>query len=90
MHGSLSILLNVKGYLSQIQAQQRLGRQMLHLITKQMRSRLRDISDTLLLRKRAITKGIIDQPKSICQIEHSTIAVQSTSWSTYTHLRSVV
>jgi hypothetical protein len=82
MHRSLSILLNVKGYLSQALAQQPLATQGLHLNTKYMRSRLGDILDTLLLRKRAITEGIIDQLKSIYLIEHSTIAVRSTSWST--------
>jgi hypothetical protein len=46
----------------------------LHLITKlrkRMRNRLLDLSDKLLLRKRAIIETINDQLKNICQIEHS-------------------
>ena len=46
----------------------------LHLITrlrKNMSNRLMHLSDKLLVRKRAITRTIIDQLKNISQIEHS-------------------
>jgi Transposase DDE domain len=59
-------LVGDKGYLSQPLAQQLLVTQGLHLITKlrkKMRNRLLDWSDKLLLRKRAITRTITDQPK---------------------------
>jgi hypothetical protein len=36
-----------------------------------MRNRLIELSDKLLLRKRAIIETINDQLKKICQIEHS-------------------
>ncbi|GAC1448236.1 MAG: hypothetical protein PVSMB4_05020 [Ktedonobacterales bacterium] len=45
-----------------------------HLITRlrrTMHNRQLDVSDTLLLRKRAIIETNYDQLKSICQIEHS-------------------
>lgn len=62
--GPTGSLFGDKGYLSQ-------G---LHLITKLrkwMRNRLLEMSDKLLLRKRAIIETINDQLKNICQIEHS-------------------
>jgi hypothetical protein len=67
-------LFGDKGYLSQPLAEQLLVTQGLHLITKlrkRMRNRLLDVSDKLLLRKRAIIETINDQLKNICQIEHS-------------------
>lgn len=63
-----------KGYLSQPLLEQLLVTQGLHLITKlrkRMRNRLLELSDKLLLRKRAIIETINDQLKNICQIEHS-------------------
>ncbi|HEY6406902.1 MAG TPA: IS982 family transposase, partial [Ktedonobacteraceae bacterium] len=64
-------LFGDKGYLSQPLAEQLLVTQGLHLITKlrkRMRNRLFDVSDKLLLRKRAIIETINDQLKNICQI----------------------
>jgi hypothetical protein len=61
-------LTGSKGYLSQPLAQQLLVTHGLHLITKlrkQMRNRLLDWSDKLLLRKRAIIETINDQLKNI-------------------------
>lgn len=72
--GFVGKLFGDKGYLSQPLAQQLLVTQGLHLITKlrkRMRNRLLDLSDKLLLRKRAIIETINDQLKNICQIEHS-------------------
>lgn len=67
-------LFGDKGYLSQPLAEHLLVTHGIHLITKlrkQMRNRLLDLSDILLLRKRAITETITDQLKNIRQIEHS-------------------
>ncbi len=72
--GFVGKLFGDKGYLSQPLAQHLLVTQGLHLITKlrkRMRNRLLDLSDKLLLRKRAIIETINDQLKNICQIEHS-------------------
>ena len=63
-----------RGYVSQPLAEQLLVEQGIHLITKlrkNMRNRLLDVSDKLLLRKRAIIETIYDQLKNICQIEHT-------------------
>ncbi|GAC1625088.1 MAG: hypothetical protein NVS4B7_15610 [Ktedonobacteraceae bacterium] len=67
-------LFGDKGYLSQPLLEQLLVTQGLHLITKlrkRMPNRLLELSDKLLLRKRAIIETINDQLKNICQIEHS-------------------
>jgi len=67
-------LFGDKGYLSQPRAEQLLVTQGVHLITKlrkKMHNRLLDLSDKLLLRKRAIIETINDQLKNSCQIEHS-------------------
>jgi hypothetical protein len=67
-------LFGDKGYLSEPLAQQLFVEQGLQLITrlrKNMRNRLMDISDKLLLRKRALIETINDQLKNICQIEHT-------------------
>lgn len=67
-------LFGDKGYLSQPLMEELLITQGVHLITKlrkKMRNRLMDLSDKLLLRKRAIIETINDQLKNICQIEHS-------------------
>jgi hypothetical protein len=67
-------LFGDKGYLSQPLMEDLLVTQGLHLITKlrqKMRNRLLEMSDKLLLRKRAIIETINDQLKNICQIEHS-------------------
>lgn len=72
--GLVGKLFGDKGYLSQPLAQQLLVTQGLHLITKlrkKMHNRLLEMSDKLLLRKRAIIETINDQLKNICQIEHS-------------------
>jgi len=72
--GFVGKLFGDKGYLSQPLAQHLLVTQGLHLITKlrkRMRNRLLDLSDKLLLRKRAIIETINDQLKNIGQIEHS-------------------
>jgi len=63
-----------RGYISQPLAEQLLVEHGLHLITKlrkNMHNRLLDVSDKLLLRKRAIIETIYDQLKNICQIEHA-------------------
>lgn len=67
-------LFGDKGYISQPLAQQLLVEQGLQLITRlrtNMRNRLMDVSDKLLLRKRALIETINDQLKNICQIEHT-------------------
>lgn len=63
-----------RGYISQPLAEQLLLEHGLQLITKlrkNMHNRLLDVSDKLLLRKRAIIETIYDQLKNIYQIEHS-------------------
>jgi hypothetical protein len=63
-----------RGYISQPLAEQLLVEHGIQLITKlrkNMRNRLLDVSDKLLLRKRAIIETIYDQLKNICQIEHT-------------------
>jgi hypothetical protein len=63
-----------KGYISQALVEQLIVDHRVHLVTrlrKNMRNRLRELSDTLLLRKRAIIESINDQLKHICQVEHS-------------------
>jgi Transposase DDE domain len=72
--GLFGKLFGDKGYLSQPLAEQLLVTQGVHLITKlrkKMQNRLLEMSDKLLLRKRAIIETINDQLKNICQIEHS-------------------
>lgn len=67
-------LFGDKGYISQALAEHLFVTQGLHLITKlrkNMRNVLLDLSDKLLLRKRAIIESINDQLKNICQIEHT-------------------
>jgi IS5 family transposase len=63
-----------KGYISQKLVQQLLESVGVQLITKlkrNMKNRLMQLSDRLLLRKRSIIETIIDQLKNISQIEHS-------------------
>jgi hypothetical protein len=70
----LGRLFGDKGYISQPLAQQLFLEQGLRLITKlrkNMRNQLIELSDRLLLRKRALIETIIDQLKNVCQIEHS-------------------
>jgi hypothetical protein len=67
-------LFGDKGYISQPLAEQLFLAQGLRLITKlrkNMRNQLLELSDRLLLRKRALIETIIDQLKNVCQIEHS-------------------
>lgn len=67
-------LFGDKGYISQALAERLLAEQSVHLVTrlrKNMRNRLMEASDKLLLRKRAIIETINDQLKNICQVEHS-------------------
>jgi hypothetical protein len=67
-------LFGDKGYISHVLAQRLFLDQGLRLITrlrKNMRNVLMNLSDKLLLRKRAIIETIIDQLKNVCQIEHS-------------------
>jgi transposase len=47
------------------------GGQLITKLRKNMHNRLLDLSDKLLLRKRAIIETIDDQLKNICQFEHS-------------------
>lgn len=63
-----------KGYVSQTLAKQLLESVGVQLITKlrrNMKNRLMELGDRLLLRKRSIIETIIDQLKNISQIEHS-------------------
>jgi transposase len=63
-----------KGYISAPLAERLFLEQGLRLITKlrvNMRNRLVEFADHLLLRKRALIETIIDQLKNVCQIEHS-------------------
>jgi hypothetical protein len=67
-------LFGDRGYISQPLAEQLFVAQGVRLITrlrKNMHNRLMDLSDKLLLRKRAIIETINDQLKNICQIEHT-------------------
>jgi hypothetical protein len=67
-------LFGDQGSISQTLVEQRIGDHRVHLVTrlrKTMRNRLMEVSDKLLLRKRAIIESINDQLKNICQIEHS-------------------
>jgi hypothetical protein len=66
-------MVSDKGYLSQPLAHQFLVTHGVHLITKlrkRMHNRLLELSDKLLLRKRAMIESINDHLKNICQIEH--------------------
>ena len=66
-------LFGDKGYLSQALFEQ-LWAQGIQLITKlrsNMKNRLMELTDKLLLRKRAIVETIYDQLKNISQIEHT-------------------
>jgi Transposase DDE domain len=63
-----------KGYISQPLAEELLVGHGVRLITrlrKNMRNRLMDVFDKLLLRKRALIETINDQLKNVCQIEHT-------------------
>lgn len=63
-----------KGYISQKLAKRLMETTGVQLITKlrrNMKNRLIQLSDRLLLRKRAIIETVIDQLKNISQIEHS-------------------
>ena len=74
IHRLFGKLFADRGYISQPLAEQLLVEQGVLLITKlrkNMRNRLLDVSDKLLLRKRAIIETINDQLKNICQIEHT-------------------
>jgi hypothetical protein len=67
-------LFGDKGYISQALVEQLIVDHRVHLVTrlrKKMRNRLMEVSDKLLLRKRAIIECINDQLKNICQVEHS-------------------
>jgi hypothetical protein len=63
-----------KGYISQPLAEQLFlehGVQLITRLRKNMRNRLLDVSDKLLLRKRALIETIYDQLKNISPIEHT-------------------
>jgi hypothetical protein len=67
-------LFGDKGYISQSLAERLLVDHGVRLITKlrkNMRNVLMDLSDKLLLRKRALIETINDQLKNVCQIEHT-------------------
>jgi hypothetical protein len=67
-------LFGDKGYISASLAERLFLEQGLRLITKlrkNMRNALMNLTDKLLLRKRALIETIIDQLKNISQIEHS-------------------
>jgi len=72
--GLLGKLFGDKGDISPPRAARLLVEHGVRLITrlrKNMRNRLIDVSDELLLRKRAIIETIYDQLKNTCQIEHT-------------------
>jgi hypothetical protein len=74
VHRLFGRLFGDKGYLSAPLAEQLLLTQGLRLITKlrkHMHNVLMDLSDKVLLRKRALIETIIDQLKNVCQIDHS-------------------
>ena len=74
VHRLFGKLIGDKGYISQALTEQLLvthGVQLVTKLRKNMRNILLDVSDKLLLRKRAIIETINDQLKNICQIEHS-------------------
>lgn len=63
-----------RGYVSQklaLQLRQTLGIQLLTKLRRTMKNRLMELTDKLLLRRRAIIESVIDQLKNISQIEHS-------------------
>jgi hypothetical protein len=67
-------LFGDKGYISQPLAERLCVDHGVRLITKlrkNMRNVLMDLSDKLLLRKRALIETINDQLKNVCQIEHT-------------------
>lgn len=67
-------LFGDKGYISQDLVATLLEQFRVHLVTKlkrNMKNRLMEESDKLLLRKRAIIETIIDQLKNVSQIDHS-------------------
>ena len=73
-HRLFGRLFGDKGYISAPLAQRLLLDQGLRLITKlrkNMRNVLMDLSDKLLLRKRALIESINDQLKNVCQIAHT-------------------
>lgn len=62
-----------KGYLSK-KLFESLFEDGIHLITKirsNMKNQLMDLGDKILLRKRAVIESVVDELKSICQIEHT-------------------
>jgi hypothetical protein len=66
-------LFGDRGYISQALFE-RLYRQGVQLITrlrKDMRNMLMEMSDKILLRKRAVIESVNDFLKNICQVEHS-------------------
>ena len=62
-----------KGYISKALFERLLDKEitLVTKIKKNMKNRLMDMSDKLLLRKRAIIESVNDFLKNICQIEHS-------------------
>ena len=67
-------LFGDKGYLSQPHFEQLMETFRIQLITKlksNMKNRLMNLIDKILLRKRAIVETVIDQLKNISQIEHT-------------------
>lgn len=66
-------LFGDRGYISAslVQLLFEQGLQLITRLRKNMKNRFMHLSDTLLLRKRAIIETIIDQLKNISQIEHS-------------------
>ena len=66
-------LFGDRGYISQALFE-RLHRQGIQLITrlrKNMKNKLMDMGDKILLRKRAVIESVNDILKNICQVEHS-------------------
>jgi hypothetical protein len=71
--GLIGKLFGDRGYISQ-KLEEILRQQNLELVTKirrNMKNRLQNVFDHLMLRKRALIETINDQLKNICQIEHT-------------------
>jgi hypothetical protein len=71
--GLVGKMVGDKGYISQklFEELYQRGLQLITKIRKNMTNQLMQLTDKLLLRKRAVVESVIDQLKNISQIEHS-------------------
>ncbi len=60
-----------RGYLSAKKLWEERGIQLVTKLKKNVKNKLMDYTDKLLLRKRAVIESVNDFLKNICQIEHS-------------------